>query len=360
MKILNRYINKTLLVYNLLVLVVFLAIYGFFDFFNELSSIGQANYTSLSAIKYIVLQMPEIAYTSASTIILIGCLLGMGYLATTSQLLILRSSGLSVYRITLLTVKISLTFVFIFIFVGEIIAPMTSEIAEKSRANDLGKSSLSQLQQGFWIKDGDNYINVKKNLDGNSFAGVTMIQVNSNNQVEVVITSESASFDGDSLELGITDIFSIDRSLEFDTISHKERNSYNKPVSFDEDLIYDLRKKPKDLTTWNIFKQIQFLSDNKLNYDNYKIEFYNRLAKPFTLVAMILLAMFFIFSSNRHTSLGKKLFLGISLSLSFELVSRIGGAISVMFNVDPLINAFLPSLVVMVLAIIVLRKYSTG
>ena len=50
----------------------------------------------------------------------------------------------------------------------------------------------------------------------------------------------------------------------FDNISLKERNSYNKTVSFDQDLIDSLEKEPKDLTTWTIIKQIQFLSDNKL------------------------------------------------------------------------------------------------
>ena len=52
------------------------------------------------------------------------------------------------------------------------------------------------------------------------------------------------------------------------------------------DLIDSLRKEPQELTTWNIYKQIQFLSENKLNADIYEVELYKRLVKPLTLVAI--------------------------------------------------------------------------
>ena len=360
MKILNRYITKTLLIYTLVVLVIWLGIYGFFNFLAEMSSVGQENYTSLSAMKYIALQLPGVAYRHASPVILIGCVVGMGYLATTSQLLILRVSGLSIFRLTFLTARIALMFVFVLIVIGEMIAPLASEMAEKSRAKDLGHSLASQSQQGFWIKDGDNYINVQKNFDGNSFSGVMLIQTNAKNEIEAVITSDSANFNVDSLVFGNTDILLIDSCSNSEKISYEKRNSYSQSVSFDQDLIDSLRKEPQELTTWSIYKRIQFLSENKLNAAIYEVELYKRLVKPLTLVAMILLAMLFIFGSNRDTSLGKKLFLGIALSLSFELTSRVGAAMSISFNINPLISAILPSLIVMVLAIVLLRHRSSS
>ena len=65
------------------------------------------------------------------------------------------------------------------------------------------------------------------------------------------------------------------------------------------------------------------------------------------------LNQFFIF-------LGKKIFLGIALSLSFELTSRVGAAISIGFSVSPLLSAILPSLGVMILAIVLLRHRSSS
>jgi lipopolysaccharide export system permease protein len=337
--------------------LIWLSIYSFFNFLGELNSIGQFDYTVLEAFKYIILQMPEVAYKQASPIILLGCVLGMGYLSTTNQLVVLQVSGNSVLKLTALTVRTALIFVFMIIAFGEYIAPIASEEAEKGRTKALGQSFASQNQEGFWIREGGNYLNVEKNIDGNHFVGVTIIEVKSN-KITSVVKSEDATFDGKSLKMDDTDIFSINNSTDIDEISLKERNSYNKIVSFDQDLINSLKKEPDELTTRNIYKQIQFLSDNKLNSGIYKVELYKRAIKPITLVAMILLAMLFVFGSTRDVSLGRKIFFGVSLSLSFEMLSRIGGAMALSLDFNPMISAVLPTTVVMVIAIILLIRKS--
>ena len=357
MKIRDRYITKTLLNYTLVVLLIWLSIYSFFNFLGELNSTGQADYTVLEAFKYIILQMPEVVYKQASPIILLGCVLGMGYLSTTNQLVVLQVSGNSVLKLTALTVRTALIFVFMIIAFGEYIAPIASEEAEKGRTKALGQSFASQNQEGFWIREGGNYLNVEKNIDGNHFVGVTIIEVKSN-KITSVVKSEDATFDGKSLKMDNTDIFSINDSTDIDEISLKERNSYNKIVSFDQDLINSLKKEPDELTTRNIYKQIQFLSDNKLNSGIYKVELYKRAIKPITLVAMILLAMLFVFGSTRDVSLGRKIFFGVSLGLSFEMLSRIGGAMALSLDFNPMISAVLPTTVVMVIAIILLIRKS--
>ncbi|MBC8221257.1 MAG: LPS export ABC transporter permease LptG [SAR86 cluster bacterium] len=358
MKIRDRYIAKTLLTYTIIVLVVWISIYSFFNFLAELNSVGKAEYTILSAFTYTVLQLPEVAYRQASPIILLGCILGMGHLATTGQLLIFRVSGASILKITLLTLKNSLIFVLFFIFIGEFLAPISSSFAESSRSNALGNSAASSSQEGFWIRDGDNFINVKKNIDGTLFSGITVIEVNSSNKIERVIKSENALFDGNSLDMSGSEIFSIDGSSFIDGISLKERNSYDKTVSFDQDLIDSLEKEPEDLSTWTLFKQIRFLSDNKLRSGIFEVELYKRLIQPVTLIAMILLAMLFIFGSTRDVTLGRKIFFGVALGLSFEMLSRVASAMALGLDFNPLLSSILPSIVVMFISIIFLLQKS--
>ena len=360
MKIRDRYIAKTLLTYTMVVLVIWLSIYSFFNFLAELNNIGKESYTLLSAFKYIVFQLPEIAYKQASPVILLGCILGMGHLATTGQLLIFRASGASILKITLTTLKNALIYVLVIINVGEFLAPISSNYAENARSMDMGNNSASINKEGFWIRDGDNFINVNKNIDGKLFSGITVIEVNSANKVQRVIKSDNSIFNNNSLDMSGSEIFSINYASFFDSLSLKERNSYNKIVSFDQDLIDSIEKKPKDLKTWTLFKQIQFLSDNKLRSGSFEVELYNRLAKPLTLIAMILLAMLFIFGSTRDTTLGRKIFFGVALGLSFELLSRIGGALALSFDFSPLFSSILPAIIVMFISIILLIKKSTS
>ncbi len=360
MKIRDRYITKTLLNYTLVVLLVWLSIYSFFNFLAELNSVGQADYTVLEAIKYILLQIPEVAYKQASPVILLGCVLGMGYMATTNQLVVMRVSGNSILKLTAITIKAALFFIIVIIAVGEIFAPLASEEAEKGRANALGQKIALQSQEGFWIREGGNYINVENNIDGSFYTDITIYQVSPANKIETIITSESANFDGTSLDMNNVDIFSINEINSSTEITSKKRNNYNLTVSFDQDLIDSLKKDPKELTTWKIIKQIQFLSINKQTSSIFEVELYKRLVKPATLVAMILLAMIFIFGSNRDASLGRKIFLGVALGLSFEMISRVGGALSLSYNFSPLIGAVLPTLIIIVLAIVLLSRKSMG
>ena len=206
MKIRDRYIAKTLLMYSLVVMLVWLSIYSFFNFLSELNSVGTSNYTILEAIKFIVLRIPEVAYDQASAVILLGCLLGMGHLASTGQLLIFRVSGLSILRTVWITLKNALFLIFLLILIGEVLEPVLTKYAESERASALGQDSLSNNQDGFWIRDGDNFINVENNVDGSLFSGITIFEVNKSNKIERIINSENANFDGQSLNLNETNI----------------------------------------------------------------------------------------------------------------------------------------------------------
>ena len=361
MKIKDRYIAKTILSYTLVVMIVWLGIYSFFNFLSELNSVGNADYTILSAFQYIILQMPEVAYDQASALILLGCILGMGHLATTGQLLIFRVSGASVLKITWITVKNAMLFLFILILIGETFAPTLTQYAENERMHALGQTSFSGSQDGFWIRDGENFINVENNVDGRIFDGITVFEVDKENKIRRIIRSDNGVFDGKTLNLNETDIFSVTSNDVYENISLKERNSYNKNVAFDQDLIASLEKEPKDLSTYTIIKQIQFLTENKLRASVFEVELYNRMVKPLTLIAMILISMLFIFGSTRDITLGRKIFVGVSIGLSFELISRLGGAFSLSFEISPFLSSFVPSLLAVVIAIFILiskSKYS--
>jgi lipopolysaccharide export system permease protein len=285
----------------------------------------------------------------------------MGYLATTNQLVVLRVSGNSILKLTAITIKIALTFIIVILAFGEFFVPLASEEGEKGRAKALGQSFALQSREGFWIREGVNYINAINNIDSSSFTDVTIYQVSPSNKIETIITSESADFDGSTtLAMKNANIISINEINNSIEITSKKRNNYNKIVSFDQDLIETIKKEPKELTTRKIYKHIQFLDDNKQASSIYKVELYKRLIKPVTLVAMILLAMLFIFGSNRDVSLGRKIFFGITLGLSFEMLSRVSGALSLSFSLSPLMSTVLPTLVIIVLAIVLLSRKSMG
>jgi len=358
MNINNRYIFKTLTSYTLTVLLVWLSIYSFFNFLEEINNVGKADYTSFKAMKYIALNIPDVIHNHATSIILVGFVLGMGHLSSTNQLVVMRISGISIFKMTMLTIKISLFFVFFSIFIGEILAPWSNQYAEKQRSYALGISSISSNQDGFWIKDGEKFINVKQNLDGKLFLDVTIFEVDPSSIIKTVTKAENAEFDGNNLQINNANIYKIDNLKSIDNIATENIQKLSKPVSFDQDLIEDLKKSPEDLTTWKIIKQINYLSDNNLRSDFFEIELYKRLIKPFTLIAMILIGMLFVFGSNRSATLGRKIFFGVAIALAFEMFARLSNAFAIGFDVNPILISTLPTLIVMLISFGILSRKS--
>lgn len=358
MKILNHYIVKVLLFHTLGVMGVWIGVYGFFNFINEIDSIGQHNYTTLSAIIHVVSGLPAIVYSHSSVVILLGCLLGMGHLAATSQLVIVRSCGVSIMQIVGKVVSTALIFIFVIILLGEFIVPLSTQYAESFRAEALGRNTTTTNQKGFWLKDGNTIIHVGKKIDGQVFGDVTLIQLAKTNQIDAIFHADKALFDHHHLNLEKTKYYQFSQNDKFSKIQFKNIQKHSAKVSFGQTLIQSLEKKPNELSSWELYQHIDFLKENNLTSNTFKIELYKRLIKPITLVAMLLLSLLFIFGSLRDATLGKKIFLGMIIALFFELSSRIAAAVSLRFDYDPLFSASLPSLVVLAVALFLLKRKS--
>ncbi|WP_213977926.1 LptF/LptG family permease, partial [Serratia marcescens] len=91
--VLDRYIGKT--IFNTIIMTLFMlvSLSGIIKFVDQLRKVGQGEYTALSAGMYTLLSVPkdiEIFFPMAA---LLGALLGLGQLATRSELVVMQASG---------------------------------------------------------------------------------------------------------------------------------------------------------------------------------------------------------------------------------------------------------------------------
>jgi len=358
MKILDRYIVKTMASYTMVVMLIWLGIYAFFNFIDEIKLIGRADYTIFSAGYYVLLDLLAVMYSHYTFVILLGSIIALGHLSSTSQLVIYRASGRSILNVTFSVIKTSIAFTLIVVLIGEFIAPVTTEYAEKYRSKALGENIISIDQQGFWIRDKDSIIYAKKSFDGRLFKDVTMIKIADSNKLESVVVSDIAIFDKKSINFKKPNNYKLDHSEKITDYLKDNSGNLNIQVSFDRNLLNDLKKEPYELSSWNLYKQINFLLENNLSADVFEIELYKRIVKPITLMAMAIFSMMFVFGSLRDSSLGKKIFFGLMISLFFELMSRIVGILSLRFELNHLATVFLPSIVALIIALILLQRKS--
>ena len=111
MKVYQRYLAKEIYSAVGLVLAAFLMLFAFFDFINELQSLGRGNYQLRYMALFVLLTLPGHIYELAPIAVLIGTLYALTMLARHSEITVLRASGLSTTMILGGLAKVGLAFV---------------------------------------------------------------------------------------------------------------------------------------------------------------------------------------------------------------------------------------------------------
>lgn len=101
MKILDLYIARTLMSTSALCLLILTGLSGIIKWVDQLRVVGRGSYTMLDAGIYVLFLIPRDIEMFFPMAVLLGALIGMGMLASSSELVVMQSSGLSRFQITL-------------------------------------------------------------------------------------------------------------------------------------------------------------------------------------------------------------------------------------------------------------------
>src|SRR5689334_13278176 len=96
MKIIQRYIAKHVMISTGLVFIVVLILSFMINLLGELRDIGTGEYGFGQAILHVLLMQPRTLYQLFPMLILLGGVLGLGMLASSHELIVMRTAGLSV------------------------------------------------------------------------------------------------------------------------------------------------------------------------------------------------------------------------------------------------------------------------
>ena len=114
--------------------------------------------------------------------------------------------------------------------------------------------------------------------------------------------------------------------------------------------------RPKLLSVSSWWEYLEFLGENGLDDAVYQAAFWERVMYPFTVFALVLGGMPFLFGPARSHNVGVRLFFGMSLGGLFVIVSRgiqkFGGA----YDLPAPLTVSIPIVVLVLAAILILRR----
>lgn len=352
MKIFEKYILRLLVNSSLLALLVLLAIFAFFSLIDQLEETGRGNYGVWQAIQYVLLTLPHLSYELFPIACVIGSMATLGQLAHNSELAVLRTAGVSRFQLMLALGKGGLVLIVISLFVGELIAPTSEQTAQHQRSVALTKQITLNSKYGFWSRDGQSFINIRKILPGDRVEKIYIYEFDEDNELRASTFAKSAEYvDGQWLLQDMEQTRITESGLQRQEMQLASWDSLLSP-----DVINLVIVKPQYLSLWGLVDYISYLNENDQDSMRYQQALWFKIAKPFSILLMIMIAIPMVKTGSRSVSIGKRVMSGCAIGIAFHIISQVSGHLGVVYQMNPAVSMFLPILFFSVLLIVAMAR----
>jgi len=353
--VLDRYIAKSVITGCLLASFVMLSIFAFVDFVSQLNNVGTGNYGNLQALVFVLLRLPQRLYELAPSVLLLGGILSLGAMAANSELIVMRASGVSTMRITRSTLQTGFLIAIIVAILGEFIVPVTTRAAKTYRAEAIEEKLIVGGINDIWARDGNRYVNVKQILPDHELHGISVYEIDEHHQLSLIIHAEKAHYINDEWVLN--------------NISRSEIANTGVDTSFEDTLILKrlillelfsvLELHANEMSAKELYVYSNYLQDNSLDSDEYRLAFWIKIFTPLTCIAMLLIAMPIVFSTTpRSGGVGQRIMLAVIIGIVYFVFNRTINHLGLALDIIPVVSALLPLLLVTAVSMYFMRRVS--
>ena len=350
--ILSQYMMRTILAATALVLVVLLALAGLFEFIAELDD-TRGDYQTPRVILYTLLRLPQLAFEMLPVAALIGSLLGLGALAANSEIIVMRSAGLSIRKLSGMVAMTGGVLLVITGLLGEFIGPPLDYFARNMRLEARYGEDEDRLGNATWVRDGEVILHLERVSSEFEFGSIYLFLLDENNGLASIARAENSGIDKDDrwvLE-NLRETRFVDDSVQV-VESSLEIGDFN----IDAETLGISLVKPQSLSGRGLASYIAYLKRNSLDARRYETELWYRIARTATVLIMPVLALAFVFGSLRTGGAGARLMIGVVIGLAYYLASEMLANSGQVFNFDPAVIAWLPSVLLAIVTVIALNR----
>ena len=354
-KVLDRYIGKT--IFNTIIMTLFMlvSLSGIIKFVDQLRKTGQGSYNALSAGYYTLLSVPkdiEIFFPMAA---LLGALLGLGQLATRSELVVMQASGFTRMQIAGSVMKTAIPLVLLTMAIGEWVAPQGDQMARNYRAQQMYGGSLLSTKNGLWAKDGNDFIYIERIKGDNEIDGVSIYKFSDQRRLLSVRYAASAAWDADKKVWALSQVDESDLQ-DAKQITGSQSLSGEWKTNLTPDKLGVVALDPDALSITGLYNYSKYLKQSGQVAGRYQLNMWSKVFSPLSVAVMMLMALSFIFGPLRSVPMGVRVVTGISFGFLFYVLDQIFGPLSLVYGLPPILGAILPSGAFFAISLFLLMK----
>ncbi len=357
----DLYIGRVVLASVLLTWAVLVGLDVVLALSGQLGDLGKGSYDFPTALAVVAYSVPRRAYTIFPYAAVIGSLMGLGQLASTSELTALRALGLSRRRLSISVAAALVLLTGLMVLAGETLAPwgqrQSDQLKLAARSNNVAMARYS----GLWAREGDTFLNA---VDGQErmesgqrvleLRDVRLYQVGEGGRVRSLTRAGMAVHDADGWRLEKV------RRVDFEGDVARERTAASQAweSELDANALAAGVTRPRNLSAADLQASIEYRRRNGLDARDYEDTYWSRWFYPLNVLALCLAAVPFAFGSLRSGGMGKRLFLGIVFALGFMLLQMQFGRLAGAFRFDYRIAYALPPVLMLATSWFLFRRKS--
>ena len=201
-----------------------------------------------------------------------------------------------------------------------------------------------QSKHGFWSRDGDSYINIRKILSNEKLEDIYIYEFDKNRQLRTTIRAENAEYKNDKwlLQNILKTEISKDKVIK-QTYDNAEWEALLNPEVIDLVTI-----KPRYLSLYDLVNYIQHLKSNNQDSRIYTQALWVKVLNPLMIIIMMLLSICIVKCDAKPVGLGQRVFIGVLIGITFHLVNQITRHLGIVYNIPIFISVALPTILVFI------------
>lgn len=296
------------------------------------------NYRLPDVLTYVGLTLPRRLHEFVPFAALIGALIGLGRLASSSELVVARAAGVSLLQLAVIVLKPALLVAVLGFTVGEYIAPIAEQMAVSKRALAQRSETSFTGRGGTWNRDGDTYIHVAAVQRGGVIFGVTLLTFDAQRQLVRSLRAERGTYLRDHWLLE-----DVSRTRLGPQRTETERlTTWQWDTEITPDLLVLEVVEAESLPVRQLWPYARYLEGQGLMFKDVELAFWRKLLQPLAVAGLVLVAMSFIFGPLREGNMGARIFAGVIVGVVFRISQDFFGPASLIFGFPAVLAALLP------------------
>ena len=335
-------------------LAVLIAVTASIEFIAQLNDLGTGSFGLGDAIGYVLLRVPRRIFETLPAAALIGSLLSLGNMAVHRELVVMRSSGISSWQLLGAVGLAGFGIAVFMALLGESLAPSLGAYADEMRTRALHKDIDLADGQSTWLRDGDRIINLRRQAGDIGYGGgVFVFDLGPDHALDGIARADSA--DVDSANDWVLENYA-ETSFQANRVTARRERESKLDYDVNPELVALAVVQQDLLDTPALQRYIGYLKQNGLDARRYEIAFWKRIADVVSVVLMTTLALPFVFGGLRSAGTGGRLVFGLVIGLSYYVIGQVLTQSGEVYNIDPLIVAWAPSAVLLLVTVIALAR----